>query len=124
LYAVALPDTEDTVRAFLCFAFVALILATTAPASALYCERRIVSDGDTPDRVLSLCGEPASMDTRYGTHTELIYVRGVVVGSYMVTVRYDVWVYDFGPQRFMVELLFENGVLTRENTLGYGTARR
>lgn len=100
------------------------VFAATADASALYCERRIVSGGDTQDRVLALCGEPASMATRVDTQTRFLYARGIVVGAYTVSVRYDVWVYDFGPTRLMVELVFEDGTLARESTLGYGTNRR
>jgi hypothetical protein len=40
-----------------------------------------------------------------------------------VSVRIDVWIYDFGPQRFMEELTFENGILRQLRTLGRGTAR-
>ena len=33
---------------------------------------------------------------------------------------YDVWYYNFGPQRLLVRLLFRDGRLAREESLGYG----
>ena len=49
---------------------------------------------------------------------------GVGVGdSETVTVLVEVWVYDFGPQRFMEELTFEDGVLIGSRALSYGTRR-
>jgi hypothetical protein len=32
----------------------------------------------------------------------------------------EVWTYNFGPDRFMQRIRFENGVIVRIESLGYG----
>jgi hypothetical protein len=101
------------------------VLGLPSSASALSCGRRLVSNGDTAAYVQSICGEPTQVSTR--TESRTVYgaqrvVGGIVVGdSRTVTVEITVWIYDFGPQRLMQELTFENGVLQNVRTLSYGT---
>lgn len=101
-----------------------------APASAFWCDGRLVLEGDRAYEVRSRCGEPASEITRMESHTSY---RGGAVGrgggavyggsADTVTVQVDLWVYDFGPTCFMEELRFEDGILTRMIRLGRGTRR-
>jgi hypothetical protein len=103
---------------------VASVSALASPASALYCNRRIVGTGDAPSYVRALCGEPASATMRIESRSQLVYGRGPSAGVAAVItshVQVDTWIYDFGPNRFMIELVFEDGVLGSERTLGYGT---
>lgn len=110
-----------------------LVFATvfvTAPASAFWCDGRLVLEGDRSYEVRSRCGEPASEITRMESHT---FYRGGAVGrgggsvyggsADTVTVQVDIWIYDFGPTRFMEELRFEDGILRRMTRLGRGTRR-
>ncbi len=114
-----------------------LVLATafvTAPASAFWCDGRLVLEGDRAYEVRARCGEPASEITRMESHTFYrggsVGRRGAVIDGTVyggsadtITVQVDIWVYDFGPTRFMEELRFEDGILTRMTRLGRGTRR-
>jgi hypothetical protein len=108
-------------------AFAAASFAATPSASALDCGTRLVVRGDRSSYVRSVCGEPQSATTRTETRTVGGYnqVPGGVIGGFnTVTVQIDTWIYDFGPSRFMEELIFENGVLTSSRPIGPGTPRR
>lgn len=98
--------------------FLALALALLAvPAHAMRCGTRIVKEGDYALDVLHRCGEPEyleqSVDYRY---------RSVYYGyaPSLVPVTIEVWTYNFGPNRLMRRLRFENGELKSIRTLGYG----
>ncbi len=110
-------------------ALAALVLALGAlgasSARAMSCQNRLVTVGDAPARVRALCGEPASLTARVEQRSVTVHRRaasGVIVSETIsVTVTVERWVYDFGPQRFMRELVFEDGRLLAIHTLGYGT---
>jgi len=87
-----------------------------APAHALRCGTRVVTDGDRDFAVRERCGEPFYVD-----QFSSVSVSGAD-GPLETQVEdvYDVWYYNFGPRRLMVRLLFLNGRLQREETLGYG----
>ena len=89
-------------------------------AQALDCGTSLAVAGDPETRVRDVCGEPSSAASRVETRMQGGANGWPVV---WVSVRIDVWIYDFGPQRFMEELTFENGVLRQLRTLGRGTAR-
>lgn len=97
-------------------ALLCLLLALTAPAQALRCGTRVIDDGDRDFAVRERCGEPFYVD-----QFTSVSVRGAD-GPYETQVEdvYDVWYYNFGPRKLMVRLLFLNGRLQREETLGYG----
>ncbi|BBA33994.1 uncharacterized protein sS8_2040 [Methylocaldum marinum] len=69
--------------------------------------------------MLRKCGEPAFADSRI----ELRYVKlqgtGMEIGQY-VPVMIDEWTYDFGSNRFVQLLRFENSRLVGIESLGYG----
>src|SRR5690606_10091552 len=89
-------------------------------AEALSCRNRLVDLGDPMVRVQHLCGDPASVSERVVHRTQQVarYVSpGVVVSDTVtVSVTQTVWVYDFGPTRFMRELVFEGGRLAAIDT--------
>ena len=115
------------IRSIAALALCAATLLTGSTAFAMRCDNRLVVDGDAPSRVRSLCGDPADATTRVESRSITVHRRlsdGTIVSeSVMVSVQVEVWVYDFGPRRFMRELTFEDGRLVRIRTLGYGTAR-
>ncbi len=94
-------------------------------AEALSCQNRLVDLGDPAARVRSLCGDPADVSTRVEQRSVTVHRRapnGIVVSDTVsVAVTVERWLYDFGPQRFMQELTFEDGRLRRVEALGYGT---
>ncbi len=91
-------------------------------AHALRCGRELVSIGDHLMDVLRKCGEPAYIDeriefksSRLYHHPSLPYYNDIY-GQVVV----QEWTYNFGRQRFMQLLRFENNRLKRIQTLDYG----
>lgn len=97
-------------------ALLCLLLLLTAPAHALRCGTRVVSDGDRDFAVRERCGAPF-----YTEEFASYDIRGAD-GPFETQVEntYDAWYYNFGPRKLMVRLLFRNGRLAHEETLGYG----
>jgi hypothetical protein len=101
-----------------CLAAAALALAGPAAADSMRCGSKLMTDGDPLDKVHALCGPPASIERReilrpYGYH------RGVTVhSSYEVSV--EIWTYNFGPNKLMYRLRFEDGLLVDVDTLSHG----
>lgn len=108
-----------------------LATSATAHADSMNCKNRIVSTGDTRYQVKSTCGDPDDASQRVEYRT----VRGRVAGpctrqgdrivcsdtrEQVVEVVIDEWTYDFGKNRFLQHLTFEQGRLTTVRTGGYG----
>lgn len=96
------------------------LAAAPAPASALDCGQNLVVRGDNAFRVRAVCGEPSSIATR--TETRVLPglpVPSAITPTFVVqTILVEVWIYDFGPGRFVEELTFENGVLVALRPIG------
>jgi len=109
------------------------VLATTpgARADSLSCDGRIVSTGDSRYEVKSVCGEPDDASQRVEYRT----IRGRVAGpcqrvdgriicsdtrEQVIEVVIDEWIYDFGRNRFIEYLTFEQGRLVSVRTGSYG----
>lgn len=100
------------------------LIALTAPAQALRCGNELVTRGDRTSEVRALCGEPEQIERRSEWRTLGIVDRRS--GAYVETTEVvDIaeWSYDFGPNRLMRQLRFENGRLVDEDSLGYGNRR-
>ena len=97
---------------------VCVLLLASTNALAMRCGNRIVADGTQDFQVRERCGAPFWTDA---------YTKVEVVGAYgpleqQRSVQFDVWYYNFGPRQLMRQLIFRDGVLVREDTLGYGVA--
>lgn len=105
-------------------------LGMQSPALAdgsMRCKTRLVSAGAAAYEVRSVCGTPDDMQTRTEVRTvrravSVPCAQGVcssfVEDSYSVNV--EEWIYDFGPQRFLQFLTFEQGKLIQIRSGGYG----
>ena len=93
----------------------ALLLAAL-PAYALRCGSRVVTRDDRDLLVRDRCGAPYFTDEMV---TVDVYGADGPVERQVENV-YEAWYYNFGPRKLMVRLLFLNGRLQREDTLGYG----
>ncbi len=108
-------------------------LASThdARADTLSCGGRIVSTGDSRYEVKAVCGEPDDVSQRVEYRT----ARGRVSGpcrridgkitcsdtrEQVVEVVIDEWIYDFGRNRFIEYLTFEQGKLVSIRNGSYG----
>jgi hypothetical protein len=98
-----------------------LVCLSTIPAWALRCGNRLVALGEPQTAIWSKCGEPDTTERRvtyrvlsdkdsFGVVRSLVYIPVVI----------EVWVYNFGPRRFMQEFSFEDGRLIYIQSLGYG----
>ncbi len=102
------------------FSFVA------SEASALSCQRRIISRGAPQYRVQRYCGQPASRHERVVERTTQVLTRDaygqLVSRGRTDAVLVETWVYDFGPRRLLQVLTFEHGILVNLDTDGYGSS--
>jgi len=108
----------------ICGLAMACLCLSEGRAEAMRCGGRLASRGDSALEVRAICGEPdqvvrtsrfVSLRGRSGTHD-----ASWVEAGEMVQIQVEVWTYNLGPHRFMRELVFQNGVLFRERSLGYG----
>ena len=111
-----------------------LILLLTEPALALRCGNRVITDGDPMIKVKKYCGDPDVVqqrsivrsgiprsssrvdDSDAPTQDDELLIRD---RSY-VEVLVEDWTYNFGPNKLMRLIRFENGVVRDIEQLGYG----
>jgi hypothetical protein len=99
------------------------LLASSPAFAALRCGNKIVTEGDTSAEVAAKCGEPTDviqMRSIYRRPVIWIYGRPQYIGEDFIEVPVEAWVYNFGPNKLMRRLRFENGLVTEIETLGYG----
>ena len=111
-----------------------LVLLLAEPAFALRCGNRVISDGDPMIKVKKYCGEPDAVQTRSIVRTGLPRSRTrvddpdapplddelLVRDRSYVEVLVEDWTYNFGPNKLMRLIRFENGVVRDIEQLGYG----
>ena len=97
--------------------------AAAAAADSFACGSRIVTTGMQDTDVRAACGDPAEIghDTILRRPTIWRQGRPIVVGDRPEPVPVERWLYDFGPNRLMLRLRFDDGVLVEITTLGYGS---
>jgi hypothetical protein len=103
---------------------VVLLLPAAASADTMRCGSQLISDGDSMDKVLALCGEPAQRSRTWITRQPRFEYGGREVpfpGSEDVPV--DVWTYDFGSNRLMRRVRMVAGKVESIVTLEHGTPR-
>ena len=97
-------------------------LASQAHADTMRCGSRLVSDEDPIEKVLDLCGEPASHSRTWITRRPRFEWGGEEYSfPGQEDVPVDVLTYDFGPNRLMRRLRFVAGKLESIETLEHGT---
>ena len=102
-----------------------LTLAVAPAHAGMRCGRWLVSDGDHQSRVRARCGDPDYVTQQVVYRTQRILKPLPGGGYYMVEeqvpVTLDVWVYDFGPNRFIQYAQFQNGFLAGVESGPYGS---
>lgn len=93
-----------------------LLLLASPSAFAMRCGSRLVTDGMQDFQVRERCGAPYWTD-RY-TSIDVLGANGPLERQHLV--QLDVWYYNFGPRQLLRRLVFRDGILLREDTLGYG----
>ncbi len=112
-------------------ATVVLVLTSTS-AQALRCGQKLVRENMHETQVRNICGEPATarhigyalrgkyIPKRRGIASGVTVERFPGYGYYAEEVAITEYIYNFGPRKLMRRLIFEGGVLTRIETIGYG----
>src|SRR5262245_48309064 len=111
-----------------------LCCLSATSAHALKCDHRLVSLGESKTEVWSECGVPDTTDSRViyravpvdaapfydPTHAPFYDAAHIVRAVTYLPVIIEVWTYNFGPQRFLQELSFEDGRLVEIRALERG----
>lgn len=94
-----------------------------AHAASIRCGSELASDGASKADVLFKCGEPFMKDTRTETVGEKVKQKDAdssTTTERTVTRTFEEWTYNFGRQRLMQVVVFENGRLVDVRSGGYG----
>ncbi|MBU5611515.1 DUF2845 domain-containing protein [Geomonas azotofigens] len=89
----------------------------TVPAHGAACREEVVI-GQPMAEVAAQCPQPTLKE-----HRDLLEERFEGKKTTRSTTSYDEWIFDTGPQEFMLSLVFLNGILTEVRNLGYGSMR-
>jgi len=96
----------------------ALCGAGPAAADSFRCGSKLMTDGDSTDKVAALCGPPTAVERRNILRPVYWYRGQPFHTSYEVSVEY--WTYNLGPNKLMRRLRFEDGLLVDVETLSHG----
>lgn len=117
------------------FVAISVLLINIQPAFAARCGTRLVTTGDHLAKVEHICGQPVSIQVStmyragFSRHSGLRSVQSSEYSSgqelhihdrSVIEVPVEEWIYNLGPGRFMRSIRFENGVVIKIKTLGYG----
>jgi hypothetical protein len=111
----------------LALASACLTVARDVRADSLTCKDRIVSTGDSSYQVRAICGDPDAVTHRVEYRTIRQRVPVPCGGGTCwrtieraVEVPIEEWTYDFGRNRFIQFVTFEDSTLLSVRTGGYG----
>jgi len=100
----------------------ALLLAGPAVADSFRCGNKLITDGDSADKLIARCGEPTGV-----TRTTILrrpvdwrFGRPYYLSNDLVEVAVEYWTYNQGPNKLMRRLRLEDGIVTEVETLGPG----
>jgi hypothetical protein len=102
----------------------ALLLPAVGSADTLRCGSKLISEGDSIEKLLQYCGEPIEQKRTWITRQPRFEYGGQEIpfeGSEDVPV--DLWTYDFGANKLMRRIRFVAGKVDSIETLEHGTPR-
>ena len=82
-----------------------ILLAFAAPAHALRCGNKLVTEGMTRHEVRERCGNPDDASRRF----ETIYRRTQHDEAVAIEIEIEEWFYEFGSNRLDRRVIFVNG---------------
>jgi hypothetical protein len=102
-----------------------LLTAAAAPADSMRCGTKLIHEEDTRAEVVAKCGEPAEIERSSIWRRPVVWIHGRPYhpGEGLVEVPVELWIYNFGPHKFMRRVRFEGGQVVQIDTLGYGYSR-
>ena len=104
----------------------------SAMAGSLQCGEPLIGEGTNQAEVTARCGQP------YQVNRQTLYSEGAAalpggplagnglpvlpapVGRSGSETPVETWIYNFGPNRLMQSIRFDNGVVVKIESLGYG----
>jgi hypothetical protein len=86
------------------------------------CEPAAIHRGDRAAEVLARCGDPVVREVGRRVRLESVRITADTAARTAVAVPLELWVFDFGPQRFTSIVLLEDGVVCSVDRGGYGYA--
>jgi hypothetical protein len=104
-------------------------LPPVALSQSLQCGEKLITRGASQAEVAAQCGQPTQIE-----HQTLYDETGTAVGPAATPfgvippigmrsaaqTPVELWTYNFGPTRLMQRIRFENGVVVKIESLGYG----
>ena len=100
------------------------LLPSSADAATLRCGNQLVADGASKSDVLLKCGEPMAKESRTESVGDKLKQRGEdgtsTTTEKTVIKTIEEWTYNFGPNRLIQVVVFENGKLVDVRSGGYG----
>lgn len=104
-------------------AAIPLFVGFEAAADSMRCGSKLIAEGDSIDKVLQYCGEPATRERTWIQRAPVVE-RGRYEFSFpgREDVPVDVWTYDFGSNKLMRRVRMVAGKVERIETLEYGTS--
>jgi hypothetical protein len=99
-----------------------LLLSLPVAADSMRCGNHLITDGDTLDKVRTQCGEPTEISRSEILRIPQVWIGGrpYAVSNEAVPVPVETWIYNFGKYKLMRRLRFEDGVVTKIETLEHG----
>ena len=98
-----------------------------ASAQAMECGNKLITRGDSISKVATLCGNPAQVDRTSivrSSSASLVNGQWVQSGGAQVEIPVEVWLYNFGPDKLMQQIRFEDGRVVKIESLDYGYAEK
>ena len=121
-----LPSAIGTLALVMCFPL-------SAAAESLRCGEALIAEGSSQAEVAARCGQPSQI------HRQTLYSEGAaalpggpppgsgpppplpgVVTRSASEMAVETWIYNFGPDRLMQSIRFENCVAVKIESRGYG----
>jgi hypothetical protein len=117
------PWFASAVPFFMTLAALLIIISTAIADNSLRCSNRIVSVGATPAEVTDKCGEPVYVEQwEEGSESYISQFFDYETERYTAPrlikapLRMERWTYDFGTNKFIRYLTFQNGQLIKIET--------
>jgi hypothetical protein len=110
------------VRHVLPWVLAGALLSQGAVADSFRCGNKLVTDGDTADKVLALCGPPTSITRSEVMRRPVIwrFGRPYYLSDDLVPVPVEFWTYNLGTNKLMRRIKLEDGLVVEIETLGKG----
>ena len=105
------------------FLLLSCLLTSEAVLATLHCGNRLVDEGDPQYYVANHCPRPFWVE-RWTAPESYDYYSGPYGGYNHARPQYEAWYINFGARKLMRRLVFYNGYLVREQTLGRGVGFR